>query len=139
MGQAQEQELEPQYEAPYQPPYEAQSYQPTSRYDEAEPQETESARPAGFQAAMQQQQQMTSVPRSVELAPAVIDTSDLRAFLMRCAAPRALICSPPPSCATDRRRAALARVRSAIPPLLTRHHSLHPSRARAHFAESDLR
>ena len=43
------------------------------------------------QEQMQQQQsyvQQASPPRPVGLAPAVIDTTDLRAFLMRCATER---------------------------------------------------
>uniref|UniRef100_A0A7S2G0K3 Tubby C-terminal domain-containing protein n=1 Tax=Haptolina brevifila TaxID=156173 RepID=A0A7S2G0K3_9EUKA len=53
----------------------------------------------------QQQQQAQMVPRPIETAPAVIDTSDLRAFLMRPGPQGAMV-----QCYIQRRKSGLARL-----------------------------
>jgi len=53
----------------------------------------------------QQQQQTQMVPRPIEAAPAVIDTSDLRAFLMRPGPQGAMV-----QCYIQRRKSGLARL-----------------------------
>jgi len=61
--------------------------------------------PPAPMAPPQAQQQSMVVPRSVEAAPAVIDTSDLRAFLMRPGPQGAMV-----QCYIQRRKSGLARL-----------------------------
>jgi len=78
-------------------------------YDQAPPESHYHHSSSSQQQAPQEQQQQPqtalSVPRSVEVAPAVIDTSDLRAFLMRPGPQGAMV-----QCYIQRRKTGMARL-----------------------------